>query len=73
MPKQLQQRFDQLTEKKRSHALTDAEQQEYLQVIEQIEQCDATRLEYLVELAELRQIPLRQLMKDLGIQQPEYV
>lgn len=73
VPQPLQQRFDQLREKKHSYFLTEAEQQEYLWVIEQIEQCDAERLEYLIDLAKLRRIPLRQLMQDLGIQQPEYV
>lgn len=72
IPDQLQQRFDQLSVKK-SSGLTKEEHEEYLQTIEQIEQLDVLRLQNLSELAKIRQVPLRQVMKDLGIQQPAYV
>jgi hypothetical protein len=69
----LQSHYDVLVQKQRFTTLRADEHAELLQIIEQIEQFDADRVEYLVSLAQLRQVTLGQLMQDLGIQQPEYV
>jgi hypothetical protein len=73
VPVTLQSRYDVLAQKQRANTLTADEHTELLQIIEQIEQFDAERVEHLVSLAQLRQVTLGQLMQDLGIQQPEYV
>ena len=59
-----QKRFDYLTQ---SESRTEAEQQELLALVEIIEQSDAERVEYLAELARLRNVPVRTLMQQLGI------
>ena len=59
-----QKRFDYLTQ---SETRTDAEQQELLTLVEIVEQSDAERVEYLAELARLRNVPVRTLMQQLGI------
>lgn len=73
LPPEVQQRFDELTAKRRAETLTPDEYQELLNLIDRIEQSDAKRVEYLAELAQLRNIPIRTLMKELGIRPPAYV
>lgn len=73
VPATLQSRYDLLTQKQRANTLSADEYTELLQVIEQIEQFDAERVQHLVTLAQLRQVSLDKLMQDLGIRQPEYV
>lgn len=68
---QLQQRYDALRRKRRRHKLTRKEQQELLSLSKQIEQFDAERLQHLAELAQLRNISLPDLMRQLGIEAPE--
>ena len=72
LPLELQQRFDQLTVKRRAETLTEVEYQELLSLSEQIELSDARRVECLAELAQLRNIPIRTLMSQLGIRPPAY-
>ena len=52
--------------------LNQEEHQELLQVLDQIEQHDVKRLEALAELAQVRNVSIRVLMKDLGIHSPDY-
>ncbi len=59
-----QKRFDYLAQ---SESRTEAEQQELLALVEMIEQSDAERVEYLAELARLRNVSVRTLMQQLGI------
>ncbi|UOG90643.1 MAG: hypothetical protein L3K52_10555 [Candidatus Thiothrix sulfatifontis] len=73
VPATVQSRYDLLTQKQRANTLSADEYAELLQVIEQIEQFDAERVQHLVTLAQLRQVSLDKLMHDLGIRQPDYV
>jgi hypothetical protein len=73
LPLELQQRLNTLTTKRRAETLTSEEHQELLVLIDDIEQRDAKRVEYLAELAQLRNISLRVLMNQLGIRPPAYV
>jgi hypothetical protein len=73
VPATVQSRYDLLTQKQRANTLSADEYAELLQVIEQIEQFDAERVQHLVTLAQLRQVSLDKLMQDLGIRQPDYV
>jgi hypothetical protein len=54
--------------KRHDESLTEQEHQELLMVSDQMEFFGVQRLEALAKLADLRQVPLRQLMDDLGIQ-----
>jgi len=69
----LQKRFDELTSKRRAETLTSGEYKELLKLTDEIEKFDVKRVEYLAELAQLRNTTLSELMKELGIQTPEYV
>lgn len=73
VPATLQSRYDLLTHEQRANTLSADEYAELLQILEQIEQFDAERVQHLVTLAQLRQVSLDKLMQDLGIRQPEYV
>ena len=72
IPADLHQLYQALTDKRDAETLTDEEYEELLQLSDRIEQITAQRLEALVNLATLRQVPLPQLMDDLGIQSPTY-
>ena len=67
---EVQRRYDELMDKLRNETITSAERQELLQLIDQIEQADAERLQYLIELAQLRNVSVEELMAQLGIQPP---
>src|SRR5437870_12981635 len=62
-----QERFHELNARRRAFVLTPAEHEELLQLVDEAEAFTVRRLEALVELAQLRQIPLSRLMKQLGL------
>jgi hypothetical protein len=66
------QRFALLTAKRRAETLTDEEYEELLELVNEIELRDAKRVEYLAELAQLRNVSLRTLMQQLDIRPPAY-
>jgi len=72
-PAEAQHRFDELNHKRRSAGLTEAEQNELLPLIDQMEAFDVQRVEALSELAQLRRLSLKALMKELHIRTPAYV
>ena len=61
------QRYHELIEKRRQETLTPEELEQLIQLSDQLEQLNAKRMGSLVKLAQIRQIPLRSLMKQLGI------
>lgn len=61
------QRFQYLRERRETEALTDTEYEELLSLIAEIEKLNAERVQYLGELAQLRNIPVRELMRELGL------
>ncbi len=65
-----QQRFDELTAKRRAEALTPEEHRELLASIERIERTDAERAQALIALAQLRKVSVEGLMAELGIRLP---
>lgn len=65
----LQKRFDELAKKLESESITAKERKEFLQLTDRIEKQDAERIELLGELAEIRQITLDDLMRNLEIGQ----
>lgn len=70
IPVAIQQRYDELLEKRDDRSLSAEEYEELLQLTNQIELLDAKRVEYLIELARLRNQPLSLLMEDLGLTSP---
>ncbi len=72
LPENIQNRYHELDQKRRTESLTPGEQHELIEIIEQIEQHDAQRAEYLYQLSQLRNVPVKQLMTKLGIKQPTY-
>ncbi len=72
IPLDLHQQYQTLAEKRNTETLTDEDYAELLQLSDRIEQITASRLEALVKLATLRQVPLLQLMDDLSIHSPSY-
>jgi hypothetical protein len=73
LPAETQRRLDLLTAKRRAETLTDEEYEELLALVDEIELRDAKRVEYLAELAQLRNVSLRALMQQLDIRQPANV
>ena len=67
LPQEIQDRMVALTAKRREESLSAAEHAELVRLTDRAEALQADRLERLAELAALRQIPLRDLMNDLGI------
>lgn len=65
-----QQRYNQLSEKLRAETISSDEHQELLSLVDVVEQADVDRLQCLIDLAQLRQVPLNDLMNQLGIHPP---
>jgi hypothetical protein len=61
-------RFRNLNEKRLDNNITEEEHVELGILIEKIEKLNVTRLKYLIALAQLRNITVRELMGQLGIQ-----
>lgn len=72
LPAEQQQRFDDLTARRRAELLTSNEHGELLQLIDQIENMDVKRMQALAELAQLRNVPVRLLINQLGLRSPAY-
>ncbi len=65
-----QQRFDELTAKRRAETLIPEEHRELLASIERIERADAERAQALIALAQLRKVSVEGLTAELGIRLP---
>jgi hypothetical protein len=68
-----QEQFDLLNAKRRSFILTPEEQEELLHLVDESEAFTVRRLEALGELAQLRQVTVPVLMKQLGLKVPPVV
>lgn len=62
-----------LIAKRRAETLTAEEQATLIEISDQIEQANAHRIQYLIELASLRGTSLEAVMQELGIEAPAYV
>jgi hypothetical protein len=67
LPPATQQKLDELIAKRQTQTLTPEEHQELIRLTEDIEKSDAKRLQYLLELAALRNLSLDELTRQLGI------
>jgi hypothetical protein len=70
LPADTQRRYDELRAKLHTETITPYEHQEFLALVDIIEQTDADRLQHLIKLSGLRQVTLLDLMHQLGIQTP---
>ncbi len=62
-----------LIEKRKAETLTSIEHQQLIDISNEIEIANAERIKHLVELAQLREVSLKDLMHDLGIKPNNYV
>lgn len=62
-----QARFVELKEKRDKEVLTDLEHAELLTIIDEIEQNDVERMKAVTKLAQLRNLPVRELMQEFGL------
>jgi hypothetical protein len=69
LPPRVQRRFDELVEKRNTETLTLKEHEELLRLVNRKEKLNARRIEFLADLAKLKQLTLRELMENLGIGQ----
>ncbi len=67
LPKKLQHRFEVLNQKRKEETLTTAEQKELIEITKKFESLNVRRLKALDALSKLRQTPVKELMKELGI------
>ena len=67
LPFELQERFKILKEKRLDEALSEIEHKEYLEIIEVIEMDNAEKVKHVGALALLRNRPILELGKELGI------
>ncbi|WP_055075595.1 hypothetical protein [Pseudanabaena sp. 'Roaring Creek'] len=67
LPAELQQQYNDLSEKIRSQTITPEEHQDLLQLIDMVELADGDRLQNLIQLSQLRNISLAELMKQLKV------
>ena len=67
-PAEVWRRYRDLLARQQDESLSEAEHQDLIALIDQIEVANARRIEYLAELATRRHVPLKALMADLGIQ-----
>lgn len=65
-------RYEALITKRQEETLSPHEHAELLRLTQQFEALQATRVSYLAQLAEIKCIPLTQLVDDLGIRTPDY-
>ncbi len=72
VPVQVKQTVSELTEKMRNETITEAEHAELMALVDEIEQLNAERLRYLVQLAHLRSMSLDELMQTLEIEPLSY-
>jgi len=65
-----QHRYNELRTELQAGTITPDEHRELLVLVDIVEQADAERLQHLIELSQLRQVPLHDLMNQLGIHPP---
>ena len=72
LPPDIKQRYYILTERRRNFELTESEHKELLELVELVEVQHAARMKHMIDLAKMRQVPLEQLMEELGIMPSVY-
>jgi hypothetical protein len=73
VPADVQHRYDELIERRDARTLTPEEHDELLRLTDQVELLEAERMKHLIDLAKLRQVPLNEVMRQLGLPLSSYV
>lgn len=68
LPQDMWERYAILKQKRQAEALLPEEQEELIAISDHIEEINAQRMPYLIELAQLRRISLETLMEQIGLQ-----
>lgn len=71
-PPAIWQEYQELVAQRRAEALTPETHARLIKLSDEIEQANARRVGYLFELAQLRGVSLETVMKQLGIDAPDY-
>jgi hypothetical protein len=66
LPRELEQQYQVLMEKRHQETLTELEYQQLLELTEQVEKYQAQRIEYLTQLAQIRHVSLSDLIIEMG-------
>jgi hypothetical protein len=72
LPPKKQERYDELRQKREDETLTESEHAELLKFVDELMTIWTDRLQAVVDLAKLRRISPRELMKQLGIEPRAY-
>jgi hypothetical protein len=72
LPPKKQERYDELRQKREDETLTESEHAELLKFVDELVTIWTDRLQAVVDLAKLRRISPRELMKQLGIEPRAY-
>ena len=72
-PPEWQTTYSKLIEKCWAGRVSAEEKRQLLNMVDKMERYDVKRMEWLTELAGLRKLPLRVLIKALGLKTPEYL
>ena len=67
LPKKMQSRFEVLNKKRQLETLTKLEHSELIEITKAFEALNVARLKALADLSKIRQLPIRDLMRQLGI------
>ena len=67
LPTARQERLNDLIKKRRAESISAAEMRELKKLTTEVERLDVERLKLLTELAAVRNVPLRKLIKQLGL------
>jgi len=70
LPREVESRYQALAKKRDAESLTPSEYQELLRLSDRVERFEVQRLEALTQLAQLRGLSLKSLIKALGLQSP---
>ena len=73
LPEEVWRRFHELIALRREERLSELERRELVELADRVEAMNSRRLEWLLELARMRNVSLASLMETLGIQSPPYV
>lgn len=68
LPHELWERYAALKQKRQEETLLPEEQEELIAISDRIEEANAQRMPYLIELAQLRKVSLNTLLQQLGLQ-----
>jgi hypothetical protein len=67
LPDNVQKRLNKLIKKRQSYTITEDELQELIQLTDQAELFNVERMKHLIELSHIRNVPLDDLIRQLGL------